>query len=103
MLKALESTLGIVKQAADMVGIHRTTHYLWMSEDPDYKSAVADINELMLDFLESKAVKLVNDGDTAMTIFMLKCRAKKRGYVERTETELSGGLDVKQVTGMEIK
>jgi len=104
MIKALEATMGIVKQATDMVGIHRTTHYKWLEDDPEYKTRVADITELLLDFLETKAVKLVNDGDTAMTIFMLKTRAKKRGYIERQElTGPDGGpIEVKQITGMQV-
>lgn len=87
MIKALEQTLGVVKPACDMVGISRQSHYNWMKEDEVYKLSVEDITEVMLDYLESKAMKLVNDGDTSMTIFMLKCRAKKRGYIERTEQE----------------
>lgn len=89
MIKALEQTLGVVKPACDMVGISRQSHYNWMKEDESYKASVEDIVEVMLDYLESKAMKLVNDGDTAMTIFMLKTRAKKRGYVERTEQDIN--------------
>jgi len=38
MLKALESTLGVVTSACEIVGIDRTTHYRWLQEDEDYKA-----------------------------------------------------------------
>lgn len=104
MVKALESTLGIVKQACDIIGLSRQSHYDWLKEDPVYKQSVDDIAEMAIDYVESKAMKLITDGDTAMTIFYLKCRAKKRGYVERTEiTGADGGpLELKQITGMTV-
>ena len=38
-----------------------------------------------MDFVESKLMKLVEQGDTAATIFSAKTLLKKRGYVERQE------------------
>lgn len=85
MIEALKSSLGVIKQAADMVGINRTTHYTWMDDDPEYKIAVNELKEVKKDFIESKLIKLINDGDTAATIFAAKTQLKDRGYVERTE------------------
>ena len=85
MLAALEKSLGVVTTAAKAANIDRSTHYGWMREDPEYKASVDALNDLVLDFLESKAHKLVEQGDTSMTIFMLKCKGKKRGYIERQE------------------
>ena len=54
MLQALEKSLGIVTTAAKQVGIDRTTHYDWMKADPEYKAAVDAIEDVALDFAESK-------------------------------------------------
>lgn len=92
MLEALAVTFGVVAHAAKQVGIDRTTHYTWLDSDPEYKAAVADLKEYKKDFIESKLIKLINDGDTAATIFAAKTQLKDRGYVERSEiTGADGG------------
>jgi len=85
MIEALEKSLGIVTTACKQVGIGRTTHYLWLDEDPEYKAAVNGIKDIVLDFAESKLHKLIESGDTGATIFLLKTLGKGRGYVERQE------------------
>lgn len=89
MLEALEKSLGIVTSAAKKVGIDRTTHYKWMETDEAYKKAVEELNDVALDFAESKLHEQINNGEVSSTIFYLKTKGKKRGYIERTETELS--------------
>lgn len=102
MIEALEKSLGVVTTAVKQVGIARSTHYDWMNNDPDYKAAVEDIADIALDFAESKLHKQIEKEDTIATIFYLKTKGKKRGYIEKTETDLNvtGTL---QITGMEVK
>jgi len=76
MLEALEKSLGIVSTACKMVDVGRTTHYQWLKEDPEYKKAV-------------DLYKLVKEGNPAATIFFLKTKGKKRGYIERQEIEVT--------------
>ena len=85
MLAALEKSLGIVKTACQEVGIARQTHYNWMEADPEYKQAVESIADGVIDFVESKLHGLIDKGDTAATIFYMKTKGKKRGYIERQE------------------
>ena len=89
MLEALEKSLGIVSTACKMVDISRQTHYAWMKSDPDYKKAVDSIQDGVLDFAESHLYKLVKEGNPAATIFFLKTKGKKRGYIERQEIEVT--------------
>ena len=91
MLDALEKSLGVVTAACKAVGIGRTTHYLWMQEDPDYKKAVEELGDVAIDFAESQLHKQIKDGNSTATIFFLKTKGKKRGYVERQEIEATGG------------
>jgi len=88
MLDALERSLGIVSTAAKMVSIDRSTHYAWMKADAAYKKAVESISDSVLDFAESHLYKLVKEGNPAATIFFLKTKGKKRGYIERQEIEI---------------
>jgi len=89
MLEALEKSLGIVSTACKMVDVGRTTHYEWMKSDEEYKKAVDSIQDSVLDFAESHLYKLVKEGNPAATIFFLKTKGKKRGYIERQEIEVT--------------
>ena len=88
MLEALEKSLGIVSTACKMVDISRQTHYAWLKSDEEYKKAVDSIQDGVLDFAESHLYKLVKEGNPAATIFFLKTKGKKRGYIERQEIEV---------------
>lgn len=85
VLNALEKSLGVVTTACKNVGISRETYYKWLREDKKFKDAVNDIDAVALDFAESQLHKQIQEGSTSATIFYLKTKGKKRGYVERTE------------------
>ena len=85
MLEALIKTRGIVTYAADNAGIDRTTHYVWCEQDPDYKKKVEDIAEIALDAAENSLHGQIDEKNTAATIFYLKTKGKKRGYIEKQE------------------
>jgi len=87
MIEALEQSLGVVTTACKKVGIGRTTHYLWMNEDKEYKKQVEAVGDVALDFAESQLHKQIKEGSTAATIFLLKTKGKKRGYIERQEIQ----------------
>jgi len=85
MIAALEKSLGIVTTACKKVGIGRTTFYDWIKEDKEFAKEVNQIQDIALDFAESQLHSQIGDGSTAATIFYLKTKGKKRGYVERQE------------------
>jgi hypothetical protein len=91
MLDALEKSLGVVTSACKSVDIARETHYRWMREDPEYKAAVDSIADVAIDFAESQLHKQIKEGNSTATIFFLKTKGKKRGYVERQEIDAVGG------------
>lgn len=105
MIEALEKSLGIVTVAAKQVGISRQTHYNWMADDPEYKTSVDGIADIALDFAESQLHKQIQDGEVSSTIFYLKTKGKKRGYIERTELSGPDGSPIQHqsITGMEVK
>jgi len=92
MLAALEKSLGVVTTAANNVGITRKTHYDWLRNDEQYAQQVQALEDMVLDFAESQLHKQVNEGNTTATIFLLKTKGKKRGYVERQEIMHDGAV-----------
>tara|TARA_S200002703_G_scaffold88646_1_gene76553 strand:- start:171 stop:536 length:366 start_codon:yes stop_codon:yes gene_type:complete len=92
LIEALEKSLGVVTTACRNIGIGRTTFYEWMKTDEEFAFQVDEINNIALDFAESQLHKQIRDGSTAATIFYLKTKGKKRGYVERQEITGADGL-----------
>jgi hypothetical protein len=88
MLDALEKSLGVVTSACKSVGIARQTHYEWMKEDADYKAEVDELSDVAIDFAESQLHKQIREGNSTATIFFLKTKGKKRGYIERQEVDI---------------
>lgn len=85
ILKALEKSLGVVNIACKNTGTPRSTFYKWLKEDKDFAKQVHDIENIALDFAESHLHKQIGEGNTSATIFYLKTKGKKRGYIERQE------------------
>lgn len=116
VLDALEAHHGIISAACGSIGLPRSTFYNWLNNDPEFKLAVDEITEVAIDFVESKLFEKINGvsvakgyddsgepivydvppSDTAI-IFFLKTKAKKRGYIEKSELGFtdSEGKDVK--------
>lgn len=97
MLEALEKSLGVITTACRQVGIDRKTHYNWLKSDKEYSDAVRDIENVALDFAESQLHKQIQEGNTSATIFLLKTKGKKRGYVERQEIQHDASISSKLI------
>jgi len=97
LLAALEASLGVVTTACKKVGVSRKTFYHYLKTDPEFKLGVDDISEIALDFVESKLHQQISSGNTTATIFYLKTKGKKRGYIERKEFTGSDGEAIKFV------
>ena len=89
MLKALEVTLGIVTSACILAKVSRSQHYHWMNIDPEYKTNVLDMDNIALDFAETSLHEQIKDKVPSSTIFYLKTKGKRRGYIETTSIEVT--------------
>lgn len=92
MIEALEKSMGVVTTAAQIVGISRQSHYDWLANDPEYSKAVSEIENVALDFAESKLFKNIEKSKEASIFFYLKTKGKKRGYIERQEIQHEGDI-----------
>lgn len=92
ILKALEQSLGVVTVACKKADIPRSTFYKWINEDEVFAIAVNDIENIALDFAESQLHSQIGNGNTSATIFYLKTKGKKRGYIERQEITGADGM-----------
>lgn len=92
VIEALEKSLGVVTTACRTVGIGRTQFYNWLKDDEDFAKEVNDIQNIALDYVESKLFENIKKGKTSEMIFYLKTKGKKRGYVERQEITGADGM-----------
>jgi len=92
LLEALESSLAIVTTACKKVGVSRKTYYDYYKTDPEFKASVDDLSNVALDFAESHLHKQIKNGIPASTIFYLKTKGKKRGYIEKSQIEVSESI-----------
>lgn len=92
MIAAMKAQLGNVTAAISEVGIDRGTHYNWMGNSPEYKAAIENVEDLVLDFAESSLHHQIMNHVTPATVFFLKTKGKRRGYQETKEVALSGSI-----------
>lgn len=94
MINALKEHKGCVLHACEAAKVGRTTHYRWLEEDEEYRNEILNITEGVIDFAENKLIKLIEEGDTTATIFFLKTKGKKRGYVEKSEVDVNAPINL---------
>lgn len=95
ILEALENCRGIVSDACKSAKISRKTFYEWLKKDSDFKSEVDSIQEPVLDYVEGKLFKLIEDENPAAIFFYLKCKGQSRGYIEKQVLTHEGGITLK--------
>tara|TARA_R110001592_G_scaffold261157_1_gene525962 strand:- start:1035 stop:1388 length:354 start_codon:yes stop_codon:yes gene_type:complete len=61
MLKALESSLGVVTTALKVTDLSRTNYYKWLKEDEEFSQAVKDVELIAQDFVKSKFYECIKD------------------------------------------
>tara|TARA_R100000951_G_scaffold23148_1_gene19277 strand:+ start:1366 stop:1773 length:408 start_codon:yes stop_codon:yes gene_type:complete len=98
LLDSLEKSLGIVTTACKSAGVARSSFYEWKEKDLEFAKSVEEIDNVTLDFAESSLHKQINDGNATSTIFYLKTKGKRRGYIERTELDVSNSDGTLQPT-----
>ena len=98
LLQALESSLGIVSTACSRSGISRSSFYKWYKEDEEFRKKVDEIDNLKLDFVESKLFKNIENEKEKRIIFYLQHKGHKRGYIQRQNINLtSNEEDIKKI------
>ena len=81
-LKALAANAGNFTQACRGAQITRPSVYNWMRDHPKFKAEVDEVKESLLDFTESKLLKLIKDNNSTAIMFYLKTQGRGRGYGE---------------------
>ncbi len=98
LLQALENSLGIVSTACNRSGISRSSFYKWYKEDEEFRKKVDEIDNVKLDYVETKLFKNIENEKEKSIIFYLQHKGHKRGYVQRQNINLtSNEEDIKKI------
>lgn len=77
-----------VSATCKAIGISRRMYYRWLDEHPDFKDAVEDARESLIDLVETKLHQNIMEGKESSIFFFLKTQAKDRGYIETVEQKV---------------
>ena len=98
LIESLENSLGIVSTACSKANISRSSFYKWYKEDEDFRKKVDEIDNVKLDFVESKLFKNIENEKEKSIIFYLQHKGHKRGYIQRQNINLtSNEEDIKKI------
>ena len=98
LLEALENGLGIVSTACNRTGISRSSFYKWYKEDEEFRKKVDEIDNVKLDYVESKLFKNIENEKEKSIIFYLQHKGHKRGYIQKQNINLtSNEEDIKKI------
>lgn len=91
IINALIEANGYISVVARRLGCNFQTICNYRDKYPEVKRAITAIEEAELDFTESKLHANIRAGKEASIFFKLKTKAKHRGYIEKTEHQISSG------------
>lgn len=74
------------------MGISKDCVYQWRLNDKEFRANMEAVQETALDYAESQLFRNMKAGPSgqASTIFYLKTKGKRRGYIETVETLIGG-------------
>ena len=90
ILKALESSLGVITTALKACDLSRTNFYKWLQEDEEFAKAVSEIQNFENDFIKSKYYECVKDKVPSVVKHPAKTRL---GWNETNKVDLTSGDD----------
>ena len=90
-LKHLAEAKGLITSAVLKTGIHRSTYYDWIDNDPKFYEDCKKVDREQRDFVHDRFLGKIMNDDTACMIFYLK--NKHPDYKQKIE--ISGELDTR--------
>lgn len=102
MLAALRETKGLVCLAAKRLGCHPRVLLAAAQQHPALRDAIEAERSEMVDVGESALYRAVLQGEAWAIQFLLKTRARERGYGERAGLARPLGLDERRAEALAL-
>lgn len=88
-LQVYAANMATIGVACDKAEIHRDTYYHWMKTDPQFRSAVAQVDDSRIDMVEDELMQLIQKHDGPSIRFFLERKAPE--YKAKSQTEIVTG------------
>jgi hypothetical protein len=93
MIRAIDETKGLLTVAAKRLGCSPDTIHRYRKTHPKIEEAIQNARNSITDLAEAALYKAIQAGEAWAVCFYLKTQGKGRGYIERTEHQLSSSPD----------
>ena len=90
VIAAIEGSGGIKQEIARRLSVHRNTVTRYLNRWPSCQRAYDDEVDCVGDMAESLIIEDMRQGSVETAKWYARSKLKNRGYVERSEQELSG-------------
>tara|TARA_R110002072_G_scaffold192874_2_gene350041 strand:+ start:1036 stop:1392 length:357 start_codon:yes stop_codon:yes gene_type:complete len=88
LLKALESSLGVITTALKSCDLSRTNFYKWLKEDEEFAQKVKEVDVIAKDFIKSKYYECIKDKVPSVVLHGAKTQL---GWNETNKVDLTSG------------
>jgi len=95
--EALENNFSILVNSAQEIGCSRQVLKKWIDEDVVLQEYYKTGKEKLKDMVEFQLLKNIKDGKETSLIWYMKTQMKDRGYIDRSNLEVSGQIEHKQL------
>ena len=97
IIDALRKTNGNLTLTGQLLGCTREAIRLRVNRYPELKQVLDEARESVIDVAEGALQRAVLNGEGWAIAFTLKTIGKRRGYVEKTEQEITGLMGIQFV------
>lgn len=97
LIRALIVHKGLITPACKDADCAINSYYRWLKENPSFASVVNLVQEIKIDFIESRFLQLISDMNVQAILFAMKTIGRSRGYSE--ENKPTTNIDIKFVFG----
>ena len=78
-IEVLKKNLGILSKTLVETGVDKEDYLDWL-EEVDFYNHIQDIESVSVDYVESKLLKQIEEGNISAITYYLKTKGKDRGY-----------------------
>lgn len=90
-LETLQKLYGLISLSCKAIDIDYGVYTRWMKNDPEFAQKAKEVQDYWGDFVESKLMKAIEDGNVTAIIYYCKTKLRSRGYAEYPHTSIDIG------------